>query len=173
MERIGIGIIGAGFSADLHVRSLNRLMYAGNWIYAPPIEKAKRLIKATIITSDCVLGGVRNKLDICLSNAYISCNMSPNTCCEVFAPDKCVFQDEYITEKTETKAGWSFPSPDEDWVRGYPQEMEDFIESVVLDRDPISDGDLAKQVVEVIYSSYLSAEEGSEVEIAKVLDRAV
>ncbi|TET62146.1 Gfo/Idh/MocA family oxidoreductase [Candidatus Aerophobetes bacterium] len=129
--------------------------------------------KATVITSDCVLGGVRNKLEICLSNAYISCNMSPNTCCEVFAPDERGFQDEYITEKTETKAGWSFPSPDEDWARGYPQEMEDFIESVVLNRDPISDADLARQVIEVIYASYLSAEERSEVELANVLSGKV
>jgi hypothetical protein len=25
------------------------------------------------------------------------------------------------------KAGWQFPAPEEDWMRGYPQELEDFV----------------------------------------------
>ena len=41
-----------------------------------------------------------------------------------------VWGEEYITEKVETKAGWQFPSPEEDWMRGYPQELEDFVAAI-------------------------------------------
>ncbi len=46
----------------------------------------------------------------------------------------------------------------EDWARGYPQEMQDFMEAIAFDRDPISDGQLGLEVVAVTYAAYLSAE---------------
>jgi predicted dehydrogenase len=52
-------------------------------------------------------------------------------------------------------------------MRGYPQEMEDFINAILEDRDPISGIDLAYEVVEVIYAAYLSGETGKRVELAK------
>lgn len=52
-------------------------------------------------------------------------------------------------------------------MRGYPQEMQDFMESIAEDRQPISDGKLARDVIEVIYSAYLSAETGKRVELIK------
>jgi predicted dehydrogenase len=67
----------------------------------------------------------------------------------------------------ETKAGWNFPSPDEDWVRGYPQELEDFIEAVLFGREPISGIDLARDVVEAIYAAYASAEKGMRIELKR------
>jgi hypothetical protein len=85
-----IGIVGAGFAADLHALNLRPL----------------RSLKAEV-TADGAVGG-----------------------------------DEYITEKVETKAGWQFPSSEEDWMRGYPQELE------------------------VIYAGYLSAATGRRAELA-------
>ncbi len=76
-----------------------------------------------------------------------------------------IFGDEYIAEKLETKAGWNFASPDEDWVRGYPQELEDFVESLLSGREPMSGLDLAQETVKAIYAAYLSAEKGMRVEI--------
>ncbi len=35
------------------------------------------------------------------------------TAVQAYAPDGAIFGDEYFTEKLETKADWSFPSPDE------------------------------------------------------------
>jgi predicted dehydrogenase len=35
-------------------------------------------------------------------------------------------------------SGWQFPSPDEDWMRGYPQEMQDFADGVREGREPLS-----------------------------------
>jgi predicted dehydrogenase len=50
-------------------------------------------------------------------------------------------------------------------MRGYPQEMEDFVNAILEDRDPISSTDLAYETVEVIYAAYLSAENGKRIEL--------
>jgi predicted dehydrogenase len=120
---------------------------------------------AVIMSTDGMLGGTRNTMEVYLSNAVVRTNMSSNTAVEVYAPDSAVFGDEYLVEKVETKAGWNFPSPDEDWERGYPQELEDFIEAILGDREPVSGLDLAEEVVNVIYSGYLSAEKGERVSL--------
>ncbi len=120
---------------------------------------------ATVFSSDGVLGGVRNTLNIYLSNAVVNVNMNPHDVLEVYAPEPHIFGDEYIAEKLETKAGWNFPSPDEDWVRGYPQELEDFVDAVMFDREPVSGMDLARDTVEAIYAAYQSAEEGKRIEL--------
>jgi len=123
---------------------------------------------ATVFSSDGVLGGVRNTMNVYLSNAVVNVNMNPHNALEVYAPESRIFGDEYIAEKLETKAGWNFPSPDEDWIRGYPQEMEDFVDAILLDREPVSGIDLARDVVEAIYAAYLSAEQGRRVELSSV-----
>jgi len=93
--------------------------------------------------------------------------MNPHNALEVYAPEPHIFGDEYIAERLETKAGWNFPSPDEDWVRGYPQELEDFVDAILFDREPISGIDLARDVVEVIYAAYASAEKGMRIELER------
>jgi predicted dehydrogenase len=123
--------------------------------------------KATVFASDTVLGGVRNTLNVYLSNAVMNVNINPHNALEVYAPEPHIFGDEYIAEKLETKAGWNFPSPDEDWVRGYPQELVDFVDAVLLDREPISGIDLARDVIEAIYAAYASAEKGIRIELKR------
>jgi predicted dehydrogenase len=121
--------------------------------------------KATVFASDGVLGGTRNTMQIYLSNAVAYANINPNNAVEVYAPDPGIFGEEYISEKLETKAGWNFASPDEDWMRGYPQELEDFIDCLLTGREPISGLDLAEDTLKVVYSGYLSAEKGLRVGI--------
>ena len=123
--------------------------------------------KATLHATDVSLGGVKNLISVYLSNAVAYANINPNTSIVAYSPEGNVFGSEYITEKVETKAGWQFPSPDEDWMRGYPQELEDFIDAVLFDREPISGIDLAREVVEVIYAVYVSAEKGSRIELQR------
>lgn len=123
--------------------------------------------KASIHATDVSLGGVKNLLSVYLSNAVMQVNINPNNSLVVYSPEESIFASEYITEKVETKAGWQFPSPDEDWMRGYPQELEDFVQAIMEDRSPISGPDLAQEVVEVIYAAYLSAETGRKVELSR------
>jgi len=48
-------------------------------------------------------------------------------------------------------------------MRGYPQELADFVEAIRDGRPPLSGGALAREVVEVIYAGYLSAATGTGV----------
>ena len=123
--------------------------------------------KATIHSNDTTLGGIRNVISAYLTNGVIQANINPNTAVVAYAPDPAVWGDEYVTEKVETKAGWQFPSPEEDWMRGYPQELEDFVDAIRERREPLSGAALARDVVEVIYAGYLSAATGRRVELAR------
>jgi predicted dehydrogenase len=92
--------------------------------------------------------------------------MTPNDGLLVYSPDGTAFGQEYLHEKIETRTGWITAAPDEDWVRGYPQEMQDFMEAIAGAREPISGLRLASHVVEVIYAAYQSAAEGRRVPLA-------
>jgi predicted dehydrogenase len=120
---------------------------------------------AQVSAADVVLGGIRNQLAVYAARAVVFCNINPNDAVQAYAPDGVVFGNEYITEKIETKAGWTFPQPDEDWMTGYPAELQDFVESVAIGREPISGGSLARDVVAVVYGAYLSAAEGRRVDL--------
>ncbi|MCS7175617.1 Gfo/Idh/MocA family protein [Pseudothermotoga sp.] len=121
--------------------------------------------KAIVMSNDISLGGVKNLLQINTANGMIYCNMTPNNMMVAYTPNPDTWKDEYIAEKIETKAGWTFPSPDEDWVRGYPQEMRDFALCLLEGKEPESDFELAKETVKVIYAAYLSAEKGVRVDL--------
>lgn len=122
--------------------------------------------KATVHSNDVTLGGVRNVVTAYLTNGVVHANITPSTTVMAYAPDASVWGDEYISEKVETKAGWQFPAPEEDWMRGYPQELEDFVDAIRERREPRSGGALARDVVEVIYAGYLSAATGRRVAVA-------
>ncbi len=115
---------------------------------------------ALITCSDAALGGVSNGIEVFLTNAHLKCHIGPNNTCEAFAPDSRVFEDVFLNEKLETNAGWSFPAVDHNWESGYAQEIQDFVEAVAEDREPLSGLDLALESVRVAYAMYWSAEEG-------------
>ena len=121
---------------------------------------------AQVSAADVVLGGIRNQLQIYAAKSVIFCNINPNDAVQAYAPDPAVFGTEYITEKIETKAGWTFPQPDEDWMTGYPAELQDFVECVAFGREPLSGGALARDVLAVTYGAYLSAAEGRRVDLS-------
>ena len=124
---------------------------------------------AEVKSGDTTLGGVHNYLEAYLSNARIRANINPNDSCVAYAPEGHIFEPEYISEKIETKGGWTFPSPDEDWHQGYPQEVADFIAAIIEDREPVSGARLARDVTLVLYAAYVSAEEGRRVDLKPIL----
>jgi predicted dehydrogenase len=125
---------------------------------------------AEVRAGDTTLGGVHNYLEAYLSNARLRANINPNDSCVAYAPAGDIFEPEYISEKIETKGGWSFPSPDEDWHQGYPQEVADFVAAIREDRQPVSGAALAREVTLVLYAAYVSAEEGRRVDLNPILE---
>jgi predicted dehydrogenase len=123
---------------------------------------------ADIFSSELVMGGVHNWLEVFANNHRTRCNLNPVNALEAYNPKEDLFKDVYVVEKIGTKQGWSRPAPDEDWQHGYPREFQDFMESVHDNRDPLAGGELARDTVAVLYSAYLSAERrGVEVEIPR------
>ncbi len=121
---------------------------------------------ADIFSSELVVGGVHNWLEVVCNNHRTRCNLNPIDALETFNPREENFRDVYVTEKLGTKQGWSHPAPDEAWQHGYPQEFQDFMESIYHDREPLAGMELARDTIAVIYAGYLSAERGGlEVEI--------
>jgi len=121
---------------------------------------------ATVLTSDIVLGGIHNWLEVCANNHRTLCNINPNTAMQTYNPKEEYFKDIYTVEKIGTKQGWTCTSPDEDWLTGYPQEMEAFYRTIAYGEPPESDLLLAADSISTIYSAYLSARrQGAAVEV--------
>lgn len=124
---------------------------------------------AQLTSTDTRLGGIRNYLSAHGSTASVTANINPNTACQAYTPDASYFASEYIVEKLETKAGWSFPAPDEDLITGYPEELRDFVAAIGEGREPQSDLVLAGDVLLTVYAGYLSAASGRTVDLAPYL----
>jgi predicted dehydrogenase len=147
---------------------------ATKWITADPVDVENWAnvaitfddgTRGLVTVADTGLGGLRAKIGVYMTNAVMHADMTQNTAVQAYAPDPAVFGSEYFTERIETKAGWTFPSPDEGWFRGYPQEMEDFVRAVGEHGEPLAGIDLAVDCIEVIYAAYLSAAEGRRVSL--------
>jgi predicted dehydrogenase len=176
--RLGKGIRPVSVLTDtanlIHSPASTRAREAGanQWISADPVdvENWANLViafedgsRATVIVSDVGLGGLNTRVTAFMTDGVIKANMTSNDAIETYAPDPSVFQSEYFTEKLETKSGWNHPSCDEDWFRGFSQEIADFVSAIHEGREPRSGIDLAVECVNVIYAAYLSAETGTRV----------
>lgn len=151
-----------------------RAVRAHRWISSDPVdvENWANLVirfedgsRGTVLVSDAGLGGLNTRVTAFMTDGVIKANMTGNDAIETYAPDPAVFSAEYFAEKLETKAGWNRPSCDEDWFRGFSQEIEDFVGAIREGREPRSGIDLAVACVDVIYAGYLSAEAGRPVEL--------
>ena len=122
--------------------------------------------KATFFAADDLLGGMESNMDVRLSNARVKFDLCPVRVCQFYTTDPSPVKDVYFNEKQETKAGLSFPNPHEEWLLGYPHEIQDFMEAIAFDRQPLTGLDLAKQVVEILYAGYVSLEEGRKISLS-------
>lgn len=121
--------------------------------------------KGVFFAADDLLGGMESTMDVRLSHARLKFDLCPVRVCQFYTVDPSPVKDIYFNEKLETKAGLSFPNPNEEWLLGYPHEIQNFMEAIAYDQQPLTGLDLAKQVVEVLYAGYVSMEEGKKIAI--------
>jgi predicted dehydrogenase len=164
-------------TADLihtHASERARKANAHQWISSDPVDvedwanvsiRFDDGSRATVLVSDVGLGGLNTRVTAFMTDGVIKANMTANDAIETYAVDEATFNDEYFTEKLETRAGWNRPSCDEDWFRGFAQEFDDFAHAIRDDREPRAGIDLAVDCVNLIYSAYMSAEEGRAVSL--------
>jgi predicted dehydrogenase len=119
--------------------------------------------KATVFSGDMILGGVRNLIETFTSGGALFANITPNNHLVSYMTDEQKLTNVYITEKVDRKTGWQFVCLEEEWTRGYLQEIQDFMECVVTGRQPRAGLDLATETIKVTYAGYWSAEDGRRI----------
>ena len=119
--------------------------------------------KATVLSGDMIMGGVRNLIETYTSGGSLFANITPNTHMMSYQTNEEKLASVYITEKVDRKTGWQYVCLEEEWTRGYLQEIQDFMECVATGRRPLSDLALAYGTTRVNYAGYWAAEEGRRV----------
>lgn len=119
--------------------------------------------KATVFSGDMIMGGVRNLIETYTSGGSLFANITPNTHLMSYQTSEEKLASVYITEKVDRKTGWQYVCLEEEWTRGYLQEIQDFMECAATGRQPLSDLALAYETIKVNYAGYWAAEEGKRV----------
>jgi predicted dehydrogenase len=119
--------------------------------------------KATVFSGDMIMGGVRNVIETYTSGGALVANITPNNHLVSYLTDERKLANVYITEKVDRKTGWQFVCLEEEWTRGYLQEIQDFMECIAVGRSPRAGLELAYETMKVNYAGYWSAEEGKRI----------
>ena len=160
--------------ADMETMTNDLSDYEHRHIAARPIDvedcgtvilKFSDKSRAVIIATDTLLGGSKNYVELYCNDAVIECKLTMSNLMSTYFLDEERLEDVYISEMLPSKTGWNNPFLEDEIIRGYTDEMRDFIESVYYDREPKSGFDLAYDTIKIIYAAYKSAEIGRAVEV--------
>jgi predicted dehydrogenase len=121
--------------------------------------------KSTVFSGDMIMGGVRNVVEAYTNGGSLFANITPNNHLMSYLTDEEKLASVYITEKVDRKTGWQYICLEEEWTRGYLQEIQDFMECVAQKREPLADLALAYETIKVNYAAYWSADEGRRVTV--------
>jgi predicted dehydrogenase len=119
--------------------------------------------KATVFSGDMIMGGVRNLIETYTSGGALFASVTPNNHMMSYLTEEEKLAGVYITEKVDRKTGWQFICLEEEWTRGYLQEIQDFMECVAVGRQPRAGLALAYETTKINYAGYWSAEEGRRI----------
>ena len=121
--------------------------------------------KATVIATDVLLGGSKNYIELYCNDAAINCNLTMSNLMSTYFLDEDRLDDVYLSEMLPSKTGWNNPFLEDEIIRGYTDEMKDFMECIYYDREPKSGFDLAYDSIKIIYAAYKSSELGVAVNV--------
>ncbi len=119
--------------------------------------------KGTVFSGDMIMGGVRNLVETYTNGGSLFANITPNNHMMSYLTDEEKLSSVYITEKVDRKTGWQYICLEEEWTRGYLQEIQDFMECAALGRQPLAGLDLAYETIKMNYAGYWSADEGRRI----------
>jgi len=121
--------------------------------------------KAVIMANDTLLGGSKNYIELYCNDAAINCTLTMADMMETYFLDEDGLGDVYISEMLPRKIGWNKPFLLDEVMRGYTDEMKDFMECALYNRHPKSDFSMAYETAKIIYAAYKSAEVGHVIEL--------
>lgn len=121
--------------------------------------------RALIIATDTLLGGSKNYIELYCNDTAIKCNLTMSDLMSTYFLDEDRLDDVYISEMLPSKTGWNNPFLADEIIRGYTDEMQDFMEAIYYDREPKSGFKLAYDTIKIIYAAYMSAELGKKIDL--------
>lgn len=119
--------------------------------------------KAVIMATDVCLGGSKNYVELYCNDTTMNCNLTLNDAMETYFLDEDGLDNVYLSEMLPSKLGWNKPFISDEIIRGYTNEMQDFMESIYYDREPKSSFQLAYETIKITYAAYVSAEKGKRI----------
>ena len=121
--------------------------------------------KAVVMATDTLLGGSRNYVELYCNDAAIDCKLTMSDLMSTYFLDEDGLEDVEISEMLPSKVGWNHPFLEDEIIRGYTDEMRDFVESVYYGREARSGFSVAYDTIRVTYAAYQSAEIGKAVRL--------
>ena len=118
--------------------------------------------KAIVMASDTVLGGTKNYIEIYTNNTSFICNLTPIDTLNVYMLDDNGMENIKFSEMLPTAIGWNKAFVSDEVIRGYTDELQDFINAIVEKRQAYSNFKIAADTIRVIYAAYVSAETGKK-----------
>ncbi|SHJ20375.1 Gfo/Idh/MocA family protein [Lutispora thermophila] len=119
--------------------------------------------KCLATSSDSILGGSKNEIEIFTNDSSMRCHLTQNDLLDAYMADEKGLENVYYAELLPSKLGWNKVFVSDEIIRGYTGELQSFAESIAHDKEPESGFDLAYETMKVLYSAYVSAEEGRRV----------
>ena len=86
-----------------------------------------------------------------------------NNALSTYFLDEDHLDDVYISEMLPSKTGWNNPFLVDEIMRGYVNEMQDFMDCVALGQEPLSNFQLAYDTAKLTYAAYMSGEIGKKI----------
>lgn len=121
--------------------------------------------KAVIMATDNLLGGSKNYVELYCNDTAINCKLTMNDAMETYMVDSEGMDGVYLSEMLPIVTGWNKPFVADEMLRGYCNEIVDFMGAVIEDREAEGCFDLAAQVMKVTYAAYYSDEIGQKVDL--------
>lgn len=121
--------------------------------------------KLLAIATNIYLGGLRDYVEVYCNDATFRCKLTLSDAMSTYFLDDDGIKDMNLSYLCPSKTGWNNTFVSDEVLRGYTNEMQDFLESVYYDRQPMADIALASLTMRVIYGAYLSAEQGKRVSL--------
>ncbi|MBE6024105.1 MAG: Gfo/Idh/MocA family oxidoreductase [Cellulosilyticum sp.] len=121
--------------------------------------------RAVVIATDTCLGGSKNYVELYCNDAAINCTLTMNDLMSTYFLDEHGLDNVYLSEMLPGKLGWNKPFIADEIIRGYTDEMQDFMEAIYYNREPKSGFKLAYDTIKVTYAAYMSAELGQRVRV--------
>lgn len=121
--------------------------------------------KAVVTAADTYLGECTNNLEIYGNDAVYKCNFSPSNLLEAYFSDDKGIEGLEIAEKSDHNIGHMRAGICEETVRGYFEEIQDFVACIQDGREPLAGFGLAKYLTLLVQAAYCAAEQGQTVDL--------